>query len=1009
MARHRLLSAFFAGCGLLPFALALAPQEPGHAKQQLFFEDAPRIALNAHCGVCHSGSTAKAGLDLTTLAGVMKGGRSGKVVVPGNAQDSLLIVRLEGRGGKEQMPLGFRPLAPEKIKAIRDWIDGGCKSNGGVVSHWAYVPPKLPALPVTKQKGWTRNPIDAFVLAKLEANGLKPSHEATKETLARRLYLDLTGLPPSPSEMDAYLRDKSPKAYEALVDRLLASPHYGERMARPWLDLARYADSDGYEKDLNRTAWKYRDWVIDAFNQNMPYDEFTTEQLAGDMLPNATIEQQVATGFNRNAMFNSEGGVDPGEAQFNVVIDRVNTTSTVFMGSTLQCARCHDHKYDPFTQKDFYKLYAVFDNTAFDKVGDYKKGQEQWYEPVIEVPTPEQARRRSQLEAQIAKAESALKEPDAETLRAFDAWLKDAGQATVWSVVKPSQVTSAAGQALTEQSDGSYLASGKAPANDVYTIEWTSNRANLTGVRIEVLPDPSFPNRGPGRASSGNFILTKAELASNGADVPIGSVATSFTQQGYDAGRVIPGDAANGWAIFNAYGQASEMAVIPAKALSLPPMARLRLVLRFDSQQWPEHVIGRFRVSESDQAEPRVLPNMLRQALGDPAKIEANRPALLVEFEKSYAPTKEAMSKLAAASQELAALRAAIPTAMVLKERPGDTIAGNVHIRGEWLQKGETVAGGPPAVLSPKPPTSSFNRLELAKWLVSKDNPLTARVEVNRLWETVFGKGLVETSEDFGSQGSPPTHPELLDWLSVTFMNSGWDMKAMVRLMVTSATYRQGSDATPALLEKDPQNQLLARAPRYRMEAEAVRDNMLAIGGVLSLKLGGPSVYPSQPPAIWDTPYNGQRWMTSDGQDRYRRGLYTFWKRSAPYPAFLAMDATSRETCTVRRIRSNTPLQALALLNDEVAMDAAKGLAKRMASEGGKTTAARIAFGFRCCTGRRPNSAEAKLLSALYDKLLARYVADKTAAGKLAETAEGAATVMVANTLLNMDETISRS
>lgn len=978
----------------VPFLLAVSGKAD-QAQTPKVFEGEVETILRAHCGSCHTGESARSELDLSTLSGVLKGGSSGKVVVPGDPDKSLLVRRLEGKDDLPSMPLGFKQLSEEKIRAVRAWIKDGCKSAGKAEMHWAYVAPKKPRLPFSSHSKWVRNPIDAFVLEAMKGQGLSPNPEAPKSTLVRRLFLDLTGLPPKPSDVDAFVADTRPDAYERLVDKLLASPHYGERMARPWLDLARYADSDGYEKDLNRTAWKYRDWVIDAFNRNLPYDQFTVEQLAGDMLPQPTVAQLVATGFNRNAMFNSEGGVDPGEAQFNVVLDRVNTTSTVWLGSTMACARCHDHKYDPFSQRDYYRFYAIFANTEVYKLGDYKKGQESWYEATIDVPSSEQAKRKDTLERTIATLKNSLEKPGPATAAKFDKWLASGGTTTVWTAADKSSAVSQAGQQLVPQGDGSLLATGKTPANDVYTVQLAVPGRTVSAVRLEVLPDPSFPNKGPGRASSGNFILSKVEAKSGDKALNIAKVETSFTQSGYEPKLVRSGGGDNGWAIFNAYGQASEMVL----TLDQPVKAdELTIVLRFDSAQWPEHVLGRFRLSTTSDSSLRVLSNRLRQALADPEKAKKERDSLLLEYQRLDDSIRPQIERLERLQKELQDLKSQIPTAMVMREKPSGKTLANVHLRGEYLQKGEEVAGAPPSILSPKPVPSAYTRLDLAKWLVNPANPLTARVQVNRMWELMFGRGLVETSEDFGTQGSRPSHPELLDWLSLWFVENKWDIKKTLKLIVCSATYRQSSDSTLEKNKKDPKNVWLSRGTRYRMEAEAVRDNMLSIAGLLSNKMGGPSVYPSQPPAIWNTPYNSQQWMPSTGEDKYRRGVYTFWKRSAPYPSFLAMDATSRETCTVRRSRTNTPSQALALLNDEVAMDAARALAKQMKSKGDTNNA--IVYGFRACTGRTPSAKEKQILLQLVRD------ASKRVKG---QTAQELPLVLVANTLLNLDETISRN
>jgi hypothetical protein len=646
-------------------------------------------------------------------------------------------------------------------------VDAGAPAAAST-KHWAYVAPIRPALPSVRSLSGCRNPIDLFVLARLEKAGLKPSAEADRATLIRRVSLDLTGLPPTLDEVKAFEHDQTPGAYERVVDRLLASPAYGERQARIWLDLARYADSNGYEKDAERSMWPYRDWVISAFNQNMPYDQFTIEQIAGDLLPNPTLAQRVATGFNCNVMLNEEGGVDQSEQRWLRLIDMVGTTAQTWMGTTLNCAQCHDHKYDPFTQRDFYKFLAFFESS----------------DPLKVELRPELAKQRAELRAEIARDEEALKK-------------------------KTPGADAASVAALQKKADG-------------LSGPWTSVFAEKAGAKAEA----------------------------------------------------------------------------------------------------------------------------------------------------------------------------------------------NMRIRGAFLAPGEMVSAETPASLPAMPPSARRDRLGLARWLASKENPLTARVQVNRMWEAVFGTGIVETSENFGTQGAAPTHPELLDWLATEFMRRGWDMKAMNRLIVTSATYRQSSAPSPSLraagMKKDPRNQLLWHGPRFRLEAEMIRDNALAISGLLSRRVGGESVFPSQPDGIWDSPYSGERWQPSTGPAKYRRGIYTFWKRTATYPSFVILDATSREACTVRRIRTNTPLQALALLNDAAYMEAARALAGRM-ERGAADLRGKLALGFRLCLARRPLAAEVSRLASLFERLKARYLASPVDAAKVGKTPEAAAMTMVANVLLNLDETITKT
>jgi hypothetical protein len=783
--------------------------------------------LLTRCTNCHGIEKQESGFNLQKKAAALAGGDNGNSIVPGKSDKSSLVVAISRVDPDFMMPPEGegQPLTAEQVGLVRAWIDQGAKwpDDASVKGseHWAYKKPVRAALPQvqgprSKVQGqenstltlpsplkgegyWPRNAIDSFIVARLEKEGLRPATELDRARLIRRASLDLIGLPPTPEEVDAFVNDQSADAYEKVVDRLLASPHYGERWARPWLDLARYGDTHGYEKDPKRTIWPYRDWVINALNKDMPFDQFTIEQLAGDLLPDATLEQQIATGFHRNTMINTEGGVDQEEYRVAAVVDRVNTTATVWLGTTLACAQCHTHKYDPFTQKEYYQLFAFFNSNA-----------------------------------------------DRST------------------------------------SDG------------------------------DMLPLPT-------------------------------------TEQ--------------------------------------------------------------------------------NAALEEIAKLEAVQ---------SKAPElKTVRDQLAEAKKKI---NAEMPKTLVMKDlpEPRETF---VHIRGNFLNKGDKVEPGVPAVLHPLAVAEGapLNRLALAKWLVSTENPLTARVAVNRMWEQFFGRGLVETSEDFGSRGERPSHPQLLDWLACEFMSPAegtpWSMKRMHRLIVLSATYRQSAAVTPGVLERDPYNRLLARGPRSRLAAEAVRDQALAISGLLSRKIGGPSVMPPQPDGIWNSPYSGEKWQTSSGEDRYRRGMYTFWKRTAPYPAFLSFDAPSREFCVVRRPQTNTPLQALTLLNDPVYIEAARALARRMIKEVEGEPAARATRGFRLALGRSPKAAELERLVGLYQSELGHYHQDAKAAeamaGKLEQkaeaktrpaekseksgekaetfdTAELAAWTVVANVLLNLDEAVTK-
>jgi mono/diheme cytochrome c family protein len=982
------------GFAAMPFAIMSLQEPPKLTPLDAAKATEARTIFKGHCISCHSGENPAAKLDLSSPAGIQKGGVSGPLFVAGNPGKSLLLQRVRGLGDKPMMPFGMTALTEAQIQTLTAWIASGGRTDAPERPHWAYVKPTRPALPPVKNKAWAKNPIDRFVLARLEKEGLKPSSEATKEALIRRVTLDLIGLTPTLKEIDAFLADKQPGAYERVVDRLLASPHYGERQARPWLDLARYADTDGYEKDLTRSAWKWRDWVIKAYNQNMPFDEFTIEQLAGDQLPNPTIDQLIATGFHRNTMLNLEGGVDPEEQHFNVILDRVGTTSTVWLASTLACARCHDHKYDPLSQKDFYRMAAFFSNSAIIPKGSFETSDLTWQEPKIEVPSPTQIAQRAKLKQQIALAERATGKWTPELRTAYADWLSSATRpvAAVPFVASSAKARSAT---LSIQPDGSFFASGEYPKQETYTLTGAIPSSPITGLRIEAQPDDRLPRKGPGRSGGGNFVISNVTVKVDGRPAKLDQAAASFSQDMYPAKDALLGKADKGWGIAPQAGKPHELVLEFEK-----PVTGTTIEVTID-QLYDNHSLGRFAVSLLTDPKPtsRVLAPDLRELLKKGPSPELERAflamtPLLGEKRRELARSKEA----------LAALQREIPTAMIMRDKPNPGLLQTYfRDRGEFQSKGELLAASTPGAIGPPPP-ARMNRLDLAKWLVNRSNPLTARVQVNRMWEMVFGRGIVETSEDFGTQSTPPSHPALLDWLATEFMARNWDMKAMNRLIVTSATYRQSSNATPALLAKDPQNVLLARGPRFRMEAEMIRDTVLAASGLLSPKVGGKSVYPYQPDGVWDTPYSSERWMESQGEDKHRRGLYTFWRRTAPYASFLALDATSREECTVRRIRTNTPLQALALLNDMGMFEAAQAMAKQMPADVDQA----IVWTFRSCLARQPRKAELDRLKKLYTGLRAKYAADPDRAKKIAGTPDLAAKTMLANTILNLDETITK-
>ena len=1032
-------------------ASGIPPLEASHqaAAESPLFTTKIRPILAARCYQCHGPDAQQNGLRLDSLAAILAGSANGRVIAPGDSEKSRLVRRLMGVE-RPQMPYGGPFLSDEQIKLIRTWIDEGApgpdsqEAIGITVApakHWAYAKPARPALPDVKNRAWCRNPIDYFVLAKLEKEGLAPSPEADKETLIRRVSLDLIGLPPTIAEVDAFLADKGPDAYEKLVDRLLASPHYGERWARPWLDLSRYSDSNGYEKDNLRTAWEYRDWVINALNQDMSFREFTIEQIAGDMLPHPTDAQLIATGFHRNTLLNEEGGVDKEEARFETLVDRVNTTATVWLGTTLGCAQCHNHKFDPFTQKDYYRMMAFFDSNANYKLEDFGGGEGFVWEPTLELPTPEQAKKAAELRAQIADLQKVLDTETPELNSAQAAWeqaiLDDEKH---WLVLRPSHAISQGGATLKPLEDGSILATGKNPNADSYTIETRTDQKGITGVRLEVIPDPSLPQGGPGRDPDGNFFLSAfdVEAASSGKPAAFEKVAfkeatADESQSGYEFKNILkkePG--VRGWAIDTATAvtetdpKSSRPPSIVRRAVLIPESpfgfeggTLLRITLKHEMRHASRN-IGRFRLSVTTMADPRLVtqvPAPLRPALDTPAaERTADQKEKLAAVYRSISPllqpTRDEMAKLKKSLDDLGIVTALIMGDRGTFERPYTWVRG----RGSFSAKEDQVYAGVPAVLGPLPPNAMPNRLGLAYWLVDDNNPLTARVTINRFWQEIFGHGIVETAEDFGTQGDPPTHPELLDWLATEFMRDGWSMKRIQRLMVTSATYRQSSSVMPELEERDPYNKLLARGPRFRVEAEMVRDMALASSGLLSPKIGGPSVFPYQPDGVWDRPYSDAKWVENQGEDRYRRGIYVFVRRTSPYPSLTTFDAPSREFCTVRRARTNTPLQALTTLNDPVYFEAAQALAERMMKDAGPDDAARATYGFRRTLTRRPTPPELDKLLAFYRQELDRFRNDTKSAGEVVKgygdpslnVSEQAAWTMVANVMLNLDEAITK-
>jgi len=990
--------------------------------------------FEASCTSCHGPELQESRLRLDSVAAVVRGGISGAAVIPKDAENSPLLRRLLALD-EPSMPFGADPLPAEAIALVREWIETlDFAVSPPATKHWAYVRPRRPVPLEVRNPAWVRNPVDRFVLARLEAEGLSPSADAAKETWIRRLSLDLIGLPPALEEVDDFLSDKSADAYETVVDRLLASPHYGERWARPWLDLARYADTNGYEKDNARTMWKYRDWVIDALNRDLSFRDFTIEQIAGDMLPGATAGQRIATGFHRNTLLNQEGGVDDEEARFETLLDRVNTTSTVWLGTTLACAQCHNHKFDPFTQKEYYQFLAFFDHAEYEIL---KLGQgESWVvEPELLLPTPEQEKTSREIQAEKAELQSRIEtstpELEEDQLRWEEAMR---GAAADWTPLSPREIESLGGAALTLLDDRSILAGGSNPEADTYVARAScpvpegNEIREIRAVRLEVLEHPTLPGGGPGRDSEGNFFLSAFEVEAGSERLRFAEAIADDWQEGYEIKRVLSeaGDD-GGWAI----DRTPSKVPLVRQAVFVPegPVrcegATLTFRLKHEMRRAARN-IGRFRISVTGSDDPaRIarLPARLRPVLDvPPSDRSEEEKAALARVHRSLTPLLEPVrARIAELEEELVAL--GIVNALVMRERQDyERPSTPLRVRGSFMSPGERVYAEVPAALHPLAPDQMPNRLGLARWLVDEENPLVARVTVNRLWEELFGRGLVETSEDFGVQGSPPSHPELLDWLATEFMQQGWSIKSVLRTLVNSATYRQSSSVTPELWERDSYNRLLARGPRFRADSEMVRDIHLAASGLLNRKIGGPSVFPYQLEGIWNRPYSEERWLLSDSKDRYRRGIYTYVRRTSPYPSLVAFDAPSREVCTARRVRTNTPLQALTTLNDPAFFEAAQHLAKRMATEAGPLASDRVVHGFRLCLSRKPNSDEMREVLAYHSDERERFAEDLEAAlavveeqwepgpdiADLAGLADLAAWTMVANVLLNLDETVTK-
>ena len=1020
---HKIAMKFF-----LPFSVTLLALLLEGQSQDVSAADAPivfnrdiRPILNDRCLACHGPDEkqrqADLRLDVRKIA-------IEAAIVPGQSAKSDLIARISSNDPDIRMPpvdSKQKPLSKDEIDLLRRWIDEGAKYQ----THWAFITPRRATAPAVQNKNWGRNPIDGFVLANLEKIGLKPSAEADRPTLIRRASLDLTGLPPSPQAVKEFVNDNSANAWEKAIDRLLKSERYGEHLARYWLDAARYADTNGYQYDLEREQWVWRDWLIHAFNSNMPFDQFTIEQLAGDLLPNATDQQRLATAFHRNHPITIEGGVIDEEYRTEYVIDRVVTTSTVWMGMTMMCGRCHDHKYDPISQKEFYQFFAFFNQVP-------ERGNN-GFAPKISVASPLTTRRQQRINDQIAEAEQRMKKHPALSGKKLAVWERQLTNvvANQWSVVVPPTRVSQGGATLEVQDDKSILATGKNPVTEIYELILQPNTSAVHAIRLEALKHASFARGGTGRGSNGNFVLSEIEFAAASKSAPdtfepvkVALAEADYSQANFNVKLAIDGKIdRTGWAVDGNTKFEDRVAVFTfAKPLAIDDVAKLRI--RLHHQYGGSHHIGRFRLAIAAQPVQDVPPDVAGIVQIDAARrTTAQRDRLAEVLLERFGP-KEVQAAVASL-RSLRSQRATLtktPATMVMTDRATPRTT-RVLFRGEYDKPREEVKSGVPAVFPPLPDGIPANRLALARWLVRKDHPLTARVTVNRYWQQLFGTGIVKTTEDFGSQGEYPVHPELLDWLAVDFVNTGWDVKGLLKTMMISATYRQSSHVTKESYQRDPENRLLARGPSYRLDAEVIRDSALSVSGLLVDRLGGPSVFPYHPPGLWQEINNRpgySRTYKRDSDDNiYRRSLYTFWKRTVPPPSMATFDAPQREYCVVRRSRTNTPLQAFVMLHDPQFVEAARRLGKRMMTEGGKTVDDRIAYGFQLCTARRPSVAERAVLQQMFDKRLRQYRSDKKSAARLLsvgdsptddklDTAEFAAWTTIGRVLLNLSEFVTK-
>ncbi len=1012
-----------------------------------------RPILSNHCLECHGrdDENRQAGVRLDRRVAAVNPADSGEIpIVPGKPETSELIRRVESTDPLEVMPPADsnKELSDRQRDLLRQWVLEGAHYE----EHWAFAPPDRPEPPDVKQASWLRNPVDNFTLAKMERVGLTPSPETSRSTLFRRLSLDLTGLPPTPANFAAFDQEMSvaeredsanPKqsdgesrieataadrVYLRWVNQLLASPHYGERMAVDWLDAARFADTNGYQVDRDREMYAWRDWVINAFNANMPFDRFTIEQVAGDLLPNATLDQRIATGFHRNHLLNEEGGVIPEEFLAEYCADRVETTATVWLGQTFLCARCHDHKYDPFTQQDYYSLFAFFHNVPEKGLGNYGANIRRNAPPMLKLPAPELEativslkRERSELKERLTETEAAIASQRAD-------WEERVGQSAVtWQAVEATSAQVGESVVTLVKGEPKILMPALEAGEFQCVLETQMPLSQVTALRLDFAHAEESVTGSDSAPVTTNIQLNHLQVLSVGEGsvepqlLPIRAAQIEDSLSATEVAKALDdkGKTDTKLSLVGETGVSIAVELEPADSVEQPGFARFEFSISVPEPTAPWEL----RVLATDTDIDLLLPADIGQIVrNEPSSRTAEDEQRVSDFRKAHDPDHRRLTdRNAELTQQIDKSDLEIPTTLVMEEMatPRPT---HILIRGVYNKKGDEVTAGTPAALPPMSSDLPRNRLGLAKWLVDPANPLTARVAVNRLWQSLFGVGLVRTAEDFGMQGEPPSHPELLDWLATEFVRSGWDVKAMMSLLVNSSTYRQSSRLTPTLRTRDPDNRLLARGARFRLQAESLRDQALAASGLLVPQIGGPSVKPYHPPGLYEQVVAGSSantYVVGEGTDLHRRSLYTYWKRSVPNPAMLLFDAPFRETCTMRRSRTNTPLQALNLMNDPTYVEAARCLAQRMVLEGGETPSECISHGFRLVLVRQPDAAELAILSRAYSRFVEDFRKDSEATDGLVsvgvsttnpqiEQAHLAAMTAVASTILNLDETVTK-